>query len=236
MQLKWHEVTWYSKLGAALVLFGFLPALSFIIGRQIQAIEDGPRNLIIVHKPYYVEVFSPVAVGQETIHKAIPSPDGHYLATENVVGAPGEGAAAVFLINVRSKERVTKKYLGSFVAWSADSTKVLIFSGDDERRISVLGVNDTFVDSGLPNGTYAAALLPDGSYVYASSTEPETEKADLVLRNTTGRDTTLVKGNNEAFTNFQWDGSYITFVKSDYLFKNSDTWRIHEDGTGLSRI
>ena len=34
--IKWYEVTWYSKLGAALVLFGVLPVLSFHVGKEYE--------------------------------------------------------------------------------------------------------------------------------------------------------------------------------------------------------
>jgi len=36
-KIRWHEVTWYSKLGAIVVLLGIVPALSFYIGTQYEA-------------------------------------------------------------------------------------------------------------------------------------------------------------------------------------------------------
>lgn len=34
--IKWNEVTWYSRLGAIILVFGFLPAVSFKIGMEYQ--------------------------------------------------------------------------------------------------------------------------------------------------------------------------------------------------------
>jgi|GEM_PF-3325123 len=44
--IKWHEVTWYSKLGAAIVLFGALPVLSFHIGKEYEKINQ-TNNIFI---------------------------------------------------------------------------------------------------------------------------------------------------------------------------------------------
>jgi hypothetical protein len=38
--VKWNEVTWYSKLGAIILFVGVIPALSFYIGMQYQAVKD----------------------------------------------------------------------------------------------------------------------------------------------------------------------------------------------------
>ena len=47
--IKWNEVTWYSKLGAAIVLFGVLPVLSFYIGTQYrEAKEEKNREYQVV--------------------------------------------------------------------------------------------------------------------------------------------------------------------------------------------
>jgi hypothetical protein len=37
--IKWNEVTWYSKLGAIVLFVGVIPALSFYIGMQYQAVR-----------------------------------------------------------------------------------------------------------------------------------------------------------------------------------------------------
>jgi len=38
--IKWHEVTWYSKLGALILFLGVVPALSFYIGIQYQLTRE----------------------------------------------------------------------------------------------------------------------------------------------------------------------------------------------------
>ncbi|HVM73686.1 MAG TPA: hypothetical protein VMU13_02285 [Candidatus Paceibacterota bacterium] len=35
--IKWNEITWYSRLGAIILLLGIIPALSFYIGTQYQS-------------------------------------------------------------------------------------------------------------------------------------------------------------------------------------------------------
>ena len=69
MQLKWHEVTWYSKLGAALLLFGVLPSFSFHVGTQYQLIHSLPPSdlpiadmIPVRHKP-----LPPVPVPQDSL-------------------------------------------------------------------------------------------------------------------------------------------------------------------------
>lgn len=37
--IQWYEVTWYSKLAAAIFIFGIFPALSFYIGEQYKVTE-----------------------------------------------------------------------------------------------------------------------------------------------------------------------------------------------------
>jgi hypothetical protein len=49
--VKWNEVTWYSRLIAILVFFGFIPVVSFIVGVQYQAVSQlftRPVNEVIV--------------------------------------------------------------------------------------------------------------------------------------------------------------------------------------------
>ena len=38
--IKWHEVTWYSKLGAIVLFCGIVPALAFYIGMQYQSVQQ----------------------------------------------------------------------------------------------------------------------------------------------------------------------------------------------------
>ena len=40
MSIKFNEVTWYSKLGAVLLLFGFVPVFSFYVGTQYHVYSD----------------------------------------------------------------------------------------------------------------------------------------------------------------------------------------------------
>ncbi len=40
MEIKWHEVTWYSKLGAIILFLVVVPVLCFYIGMQYQAVVD----------------------------------------------------------------------------------------------------------------------------------------------------------------------------------------------------
>lgn len=38
-EIKWHEVTWYSKLGAIILFVGVIPPFAFYVGTQYQAIQ-----------------------------------------------------------------------------------------------------------------------------------------------------------------------------------------------------
>ncbi len=46
MKIPWHKVTWYTKLGAVIVLFVILPALSFCFGRMYQEVIDAERGIV----------------------------------------------------------------------------------------------------------------------------------------------------------------------------------------------
>jgi hypothetical protein len=59
--LRWNEVTWYSKLGAAIVIFGALPALSFYIGvqyDQVMNLRESVSNVAPVQTRYIHKVNS----------------------------------------------------------------------------------------------------------------------------------------------------------------------------------
>ncbi len=43
--IRWNEVTWYSKLGAIVLFVGVVPALSFYIGTQYQAVLDAKPSV-----------------------------------------------------------------------------------------------------------------------------------------------------------------------------------------------
>jgi hypothetical protein len=51
--MKWNEVTWYSRLGAIILFFGAIPALSFYIGMQYERVSEvntGTVTVVVNHR------------------------------------------------------------------------------------------------------------------------------------------------------------------------------------------
>jgi hypothetical protein len=47
-EIKWHEVTWYSKLGAIILFLGVVPVLCFYIGTQYELTQQPLEKGVIV--------------------------------------------------------------------------------------------------------------------------------------------------------------------------------------------
>jgi dipeptidyl aminopeptidase/acylaminoacyl peptidase len=155
----------------------------------------------------------------------------------------GHGAILTYIADINGHQLTTPRN-GSFISWSPDSKKVLLFLDGFEnpgwRRIYYLDSSDSYTDSGLPAGVISADISPlDGSIVY-SLTSGGTDRSDLYLRTPSGEDKLLLKGEDSilAWMRFSPDGKTIAFMKSDLgiLPGNQSVWTIDPDGANANMI
>ncbi|MGH9460205.1 MAG: TolB family protein [Vicinamibacteria bacterium] len=98
-----------------------------------------------------------------------------------------------------------------------------------------------YYNLGLPVWTYSADVLPTGGVVVYSRANEYTDASSLWLRKD-GRDSLLVRGDNEIFAWVRWSprGDKIAFLRSKIGAKNADEarqlWMVNPDGTGATRI
>ncbi len=64
--MKWNEVTWYSKLGAAILLFAVLPLFSFYIGSEYQKLNQQSENTTTTPSYSAPIVETPAEVPEQT--------------------------------------------------------------------------------------------------------------------------------------------------------------------------
>jgi Tol biopolymer transport system component len=191
------------------------------------------------------KLFSPEALDDTFHHHSkdiFLSPDRQFLAvTTEPLGEDGQ--ILTYIADINGHE-LTASYNGSFISWSPDSKKVLLFldgfQNPGGRRIYYLDSNDSYTDSGLPAGVISADISPlDDSIVY-SLTSGGTDNSDLYLRTPNGEDKLLFKGGDNilAWMRFSRDGKTIAFMKSDLgiLPGNQSVWTINSDGTEASMI
>lgn len=151
------------------------------------------------------------------------SPNGKYFAkTEQI----SEEEVISYITDAKTGSKLTDAQLGSFVSWSPDSSKVLLFLSDHQnekgRQIYYLGVNGIYENSDLPSGVISADLSPvDGSIAYVL-TEKGTDNSALYLRTEKGRDRVLIREENKVLAWVRWspDGKKIAYLESDLLFKS----------------
>jgi dipeptidyl aminopeptidase/acylaminoacyl peptidase len=153
------------------------------------------------------------------------------------------GSTSTYISGVDGGQ-LTNVYHGTFVAWSPDSQKALLylsgFENEGGRRIYYLGIDDTYYDSGLPERVIGADVSPkDGSIVY-SLTEPGTDRSNLYIRDQNGNDRLLVEGNGNILAWVRWspDGDKIVFMQSDRWISSGQqsVWVINPDATGAEKI
>lgn len=137
--------------------------------------------------------------------------------------------------------KITTAHVGTFISWVPDSSKALLYysptDGPEIRKMYALDTHGSYYDLGLPNGTINADISPlDGSIFY-SFTSGGTDNATLYLRDPRGKDTQLLKGENDIFAWARWSpkGDKIAFLKSDLRITHGEVWSINAEGTGAEK-
>jgi len=153
------------------------------------------------------------------------------------IAPPGNDVWPLTYIAAINGRKITTAQVGTFISWAPDSSKALLFysptNGPGIRKMYALDVKGNYYDLGLPNGAISADISPlNGSILY-SFTSKRTDNSTLCLRHPHGKDTQLLKGDNNIFAWARWSPrcDKIVFLKSDLLITHGEVWSINADGT-----
>lgn len=210
----------------------------------VEVLEVDGAKIIVAQKSTTTHKVSNFDDGKFNQHekKLFLSPNRQLLAI-TVEPNGTHGSILTYITDLRGN-KLTSPYPGSFISWSPDNKKVLLFlsgfENDDGRRIYYLYVDGKYHDSGLPEGVINADISPqDGSIVY-SLTGGGTDKSTIYVRDPQGHDKLLVSGVDNIFAWVRWSpkGDRIAFLKSDLYFRSGQqtVWIMNSDGAGLKNI
>ena len=167
------------------------------------------------------------------------SPDRTLVAV--TITRPGEDVWPLTYIAAIDGAKITTAEVGTFISWAPDSSKALLYysptDGPGIRKMYALDTQSNYYDLGLPNGTINADISPlDGSILYSFTTEG-TDNSTLYLRDPQGKDTQVLRGDNNIFAWARWSpkGDKIAFLKSDLLTTRGEVWSINAEGTGAEK-
>ena len=154
---------------------------------------------------------------------------------------PGDGVWPLTYVAGIDGRKITAAHTGTFSSWAPDSSKVLLYHSPTEgpgiRKMYALNTQGNYYDLGLPNGTINADISPLDDSILYSLTSLGANNSTLYLRDPQGKDTQLLKGDNNIFARARWSpkGHKIVFLKSGLLITHSEVWSINADGTGAEK-
>jgi len=133
---------------------------------------------------------------------------------------------------------------GSFISWSPDNSKALLYLSAIEnpkgRELYVLGTDGSYKDSGLPVGVISAAYSPDNSQIAYSVTKGGTDSSEIYTRDANGKDHLILNGDDSILTWLQWSpkGDKILYMQSDLLLRPGKqfVWMMDSDGGNKVKI
>ncbi|MES2225973.1 MAG: hypothetical protein V4480_04180 [Patescibacteria group bacterium] len=168
------------------------------------------------------------------------SPDGKFRA---VTVQKDEETIETYITDENGRT-IVKPHAGSFVSWSPNSSKTLVFLSDIQnpkgREVYILGIDGSYENSGLPIGTISAAYSTVNSDIAYSRTEKGTDNSNLYVRDVKGEDQLILKGDNNILTWLSWSpqGNKILFMQSDLLIRpgKQSLWIMDADGSNKEKI
>lgn len=172
------------------------------------------------------------------------SPDRKLLAV-TVSPYDVHGSIQTYITDIGGN-KITSAYLGSFISWSPDSQKVLLYRSniDNERgrEIHILDINNNYRNSNLPVGVISADISPVNGIIVYSLTDNNTDHSNIWLRDQSGKDKLIFETANDILAWVRWspDGSKIAFLRSNLNAQDSETareiWIMNHDGTSPRKI
>lgn len=172
MIIQFNEVTWYSKLLAAIVVFGVIPTLAFYIGSEYSKVKAGFE----VESTYTPFVAEQNITKAETIEHALPGENesfwienvrslasGEYEVTVNISKMQNSVTASPTPIksNVRKTFKIESGIPVTIQNWSGtEYNKTLTF----EEWFNAVYKNDATTSSDHKNKSYKA-ILQNGTII-----------------------------------------------------------------------
>ena len=161
------------------------------------------------------------------------SPDGKKV----IYTKEGDNSGSQFLIDADGTNEMKLPFLGGNMAWSADSTKVLVQSGRTDANIFLYTLaTGEFKPVVVKDGFEAdPSFSPDGnSLVFVSDRDGN---AEIYFQNIDGSGLRRLTDHpaHDEFPTFTPDGTQIVF-NSNRTDENFDVWVMNLDGSGLRRI
>ncbi|CAN5739091.1 hypothetical protein BH11PAT2_BH11PAT2_00400 [soil metagenome] len=168
------------------------------------------------------------------------SPDGKYQA---ITIQKNEEDVETYITDENGR-RITEPQTGSFVSWSPDSSKVVLFLSDIQnpkgRELYILGTDGSYKNSNLPVGTISASYSSANSDIVYSLTEKGTDKSNIYVRDSKKDDTLILNGGQNILTWVRWSpqGDKILFMQSDLLLRPGKQflWVMDLDGSNKEKI
>ncbi|PJE50655.1 MAG: hypothetical protein COV29_02885 [Candidatus Yanofskybacteria bacterium CG10_big_fil_rev_8_21_14_0_10_36_16] len=148
-----------------------------------------------------------------------------------------------YIIDIDGK-MLTDIYYGSFVAWSPNNDKILLFlsgiDNSDGRKIYYLSLDNDYLDSGLPEGVISADISPINGDIIYSLTKKGTSESSLYIRSDGAVDELVLQGDKNIFAWVRWSssGDKVAFLKSDLMIsaRSREIWIMSSDGSDLKKI
>ena len=161
------------------------------------------------------------------------SPDGRKV----IYTKEGDDSESKFLADADGANELKLPFPGGNMAWSADSSKVLVQYGTPDANIFLYTVaNGEFKPLVVKDGFEAdPSFSPDGnSLVFVSDRDGN---AEIYIQNIDGSGLRRLTDHpaHDEFPTFSPDGTQIVF-NSNRADENFDVWVINTDGSGLRRI
>lgn len=122
MNIKWNEVTWYSKLGAILLFLLVVPVLTFIIGEKYQEVKDIQNTQFLFDSEIKEsKSFSPIDVSVNKESFEISTSTSLFTVSKPVVSMP-TSKSIQDKINTRIQEKINEIIVGESSAFGASTT------------------------------------------------------------------------------------------------------------------
>ncbi|MEO6536589.1 MAG: hypothetical protein ABIT47_02780 [Candidatus Paceibacterota bacterium] len=168
------------------------------------------------------------------------SPDGRYQA---ITIQKNEEVVQTYILDENGRT-IIKPHTGSFVSWSPDSSKVILFLSETQspkgRELYILDTDGSYKNSGLPVGTISAYYSSSNSDIVYSLTRKGTDNSDIYVRSPEGEDSLIMEGGQNILTWLRWSphGDKILFMQSDLLLRpgNQYLWIMDSDGSNKEKI
>lgn len=167
MNLRWNEVTWYSRLGAILLFLVVVPIISFVVGERYQEVQNlqaptsaavsGPKTAHSFSISYATSTLSRTSIGftitvptisipsdtvtenaiNTDIKKHVDAIVANYSSDENVLCPSTDDAACQASVTITSTSTSASRFDSVSIALNSFSTSERMAHPDYEREAAI---------------------------------------------------------------------------------------------------